>query len=93
VKGCKPISSPSLICTATPAFHHSTDRKWIYAKYTTFFDQIFFVSLLILQSSVFNLKILATETNSQMSQNPRIRRIYKLKKLIKIKVNYVFFSS
>jgi hypothetical protein len=34
VKGCKPICSPSLICTATPAFLYSTDRKWIYAKYT-----------------------------------------------------------
>jgi hypothetical protein len=87
VKGCKPISSPSLICTATPAFLYSTDLKWIYAKYTTIFDQIFFVFSLILQSLVFYLKILATETNSQMSQNPRIRRIYKPKKLIKIKVN------
>jgi hypothetical protein len=33
VKLCKPIRSPSLICTATPAFLESTDRKWLYAKY------------------------------------------------------------
>jgi hypothetical protein len=28
------ICRPSPICTATPAFLCSTDRKWIYAKYT-----------------------------------------------------------
>jgi hypothetical protein len=33
VKLCKPICSPSLICTATPAFPDSSDQKWIYAKY------------------------------------------------------------
>jgi hypothetical protein len=33
VKRCKPIGSPSLFCTGTPAFLDSTDWKWIYAKY------------------------------------------------------------
>jgi hypothetical protein len=33
VQGCKPICSPSLICTATPAFLDSNDLKWTYAKY------------------------------------------------------------
>jgi ribonuclease PH len=33
VKVCKPICRPSPICTATPAFLYSTDRKWIIAKY------------------------------------------------------------
>jgi hypothetical protein len=32
-KLCKPICSPTLICTITPDFLDSTDWRWIHAKY------------------------------------------------------------